>query len=95
VPASRNGIHDLDKRSGHHPLGSPRAFAINARGSSKVFPPPERQRRDPTEQVPVSALRGILKSRRRRPETVEEMNQAITEGASGVRRLKTRGIVAA
>jgi hypothetical protein len=42
-------------------------------------------------KVPVSALLGILKSRRRRAPTVEEMNQAITEGARGVCRSKTRG----
>ncbi len=37
-------------------------------------------------KLPASALRGILKSRRRQPPTIEEMNEAITqEATSGVR----------
>jgi hypothetical protein len=31
--------------------------------------------------VPVTALRGILKSKRRRPVTIEEMNEAIAQAA--------------
>jgi AbrB family looped-hinge helix DNA binding protein len=42
-------------------------------------------------KLPASALRGIVKSRRRRPPTIEEMNEAIAQGASGsVRRAKRR-----
>jgi AbrB family looped-hinge helix DNA binding protein len=33
---------------------------------------------------PASVLRGIVKSRRRRPVTIEEMNEAAAEGAVGV-----------
>jgi AbrB family looped-hinge helix DNA binding protein len=36
--------------------------------------------------IPVTGLRGILKSRRRRPVTIAEMNRATAEGASSVRR---------
>ena len=33
---------------------------------------------------PAAALRGIVKSRRRRPVTIAEMNEAAAEGAAGV-----------
>jgi antitoxin PrlF len=36
-------------------------------------------------RLPVTALRGIVKSRRVRPVTIEQMNEAIAEGATGVR----------
>jgi antitoxin PrlF len=32
--------------------------------------------------IPVSALRGLLKSKRRRPPTIEEMDEAIREGVA-------------
>jgi len=35
-------------------------------------------------KLPAKALRGIVKSRRRRPVTIEEMNEAAAEGAAGV-----------
>jgi antitoxin PrlF len=35
-------------------------------------------------KVPASALRGIIKSSRRRPVTIAEMTDAAAEGASGV-----------
>jgi antitoxin PrlF len=35
---------------------------------------------------PLKALRGMLKSRRSRPATIEEMNEGIAEGATGIRR---------
>jgi AbrB family looped-hinge helix DNA binding protein len=35
-------------------------------------------------KLPVSALRGVVKARHRRPVTIEEMNEAAAEGASGV-----------
>ncbi|HKW33520.1 MAG TPA: type II toxin-antitoxin system PrlF family antitoxin [Candidatus Acidoferrum sp.] len=35
-------------------------------------------------KLPASALRGIVKSRRRRPVTMEEMTDAAREGAAGV-----------
>jgi AbrB family looped-hinge helix DNA binding protein len=42
-------------------------------------------------KLPASALRGIIKSRRRRPVTMEEMTQAGAEGAaSGTPRTKRR-----
>jgi len=42
-------------------------------------------------KVSAAALRGIVKSRRRRPVTVEEMTQAAAEGAaSGTHRAKRR-----
>ncbi len=34
-------------------------------------------------KLPVSALRGIIKSRRRRPVTTAEMSEAVAEGAVG------------
>ena len=34
-------------------------------------------------KLPASALRGIVKSRRRRPVTIEEMDEAAAAGASG------------
>ncbi|MGB7023369.1 MAG: type II toxin-antitoxin system PrlF family antitoxin [Candidatus Acidiferrales bacterium] len=34
-------------------------------------------------KLPVSALRGIIKSRRRRPVTTAEMSEAVAEGAAG------------
>jgi AbrB family looped-hinge helix DNA binding protein len=34
-------------------------------------------------KLPASALRGIVKSRRRRPVTIEEMDAAAAAGASG------------
>lgn len=39
---------------------------------------------------PLKELRGMLKSRRSRPATIEEMNEGIAEGASGVSRLARR-----
>jgi antitoxin PrlF len=41
-------------------------------------------------KLPASALRGIVKGRRR-PVTITKMNQAIREGAAGVRLRKKRG----
>ena len=35
-------------------------------------------------KLPAAALRGIVKSRRRRPVTIEEMTEATAEGASAV-----------
>jgi len=35
-------------------------------------------------KLPASALRGIVKSRRRRPVTIEEMTHVAREGAAGV-----------
>lgn len=35
-------------------------------------------------KLPAAALRGIVKSRRRRPVTIAEMNEAAAEGAAGV-----------
>lgn len=39
---------------------------------------------------PLKALRGMLKSRRSRPATIEEMNEGIAEGATGVKRVAQR-----
>ena len=39
---------------------------------------------------PLKALRGMLKSRRSRPATIEEMNEAVAEGASGASRTAPR-----
>jgi AbrB family looped-hinge helix DNA binding protein len=40
---------------------------------------------------PVSALRGIVRARRQRPVTIEEMKEAVAEGAAGaVRRPRRR-----
>ncbi len=36
-------------------------------------------------KLPASALRGMIKSRRRRPATIAEMTDAAAEGAAGVR----------
>lgn len=42
-------------------------------------------------KLPASALRGMIKSRRRRPVTSEEMNKAVAKGAAdGVRRSSRR-----
>jgi len=35
-------------------------------------------------KLPAAALRGIVKSRRRRPTTIGEMTEAAAEGAAGV-----------
>ena len=35
-------------------------------------------------KVPASALRGMVKSRRRRPATLSEMDEAAAEGAAGL-----------
>jgi len=37
-------------------------------------------------KLPASALRGIVKSRRRRPATIEEMDDAVAESASRIAR---------
>ena len=34
-------------------------------------------------KLPVTSLRGMVKSRRRNPVTIEEMNDAVAEGAAG------------
>jgi antitoxin PrlF len=39
---------------------------------------------------PLKSLRGMLKSRRSRPATIEEMNEGIAEGAAGIRRAAQR-----
>jgi AbrB family looped-hinge helix DNA binding protein len=41
-------------------------------------------------KLPASALRGIVKSRRRRPVTIQEMTDAAREGAAGVARRARR-----
>ena len=41
-------------------------------------------------KLPASALRGIIKSRRRRPVTTEEMTEAVAEGAVGAARRAER-----
>ena len=42
-------------------------------------------------KIPVSELRGMLRSRRKRPVTIAEMNRAVAQGsASGSRRPKKR-----
>jgi antitoxin PrlF len=42
-------------------------------------------------KLPASALRGIVKSRHKRPVTIEEMGEAVVAGASrAVRRAKRR-----
>jgi len=35
-------------------------------------------------KLPAAALRGMIKSRRRRPVTIDEMTEAAAEGAGGV-----------
>jgi len=47
-------------------------FFIHPNGSVVILP-----------RIPVSQLRGIVKSRRSRPVTLEEMDQAIAAGATG------------
>jgi AbrB family looped-hinge helix DNA binding protein len=55
-------------------------FFVHPDGSVVILP-----------KLPTSALRGIVKSRRARPATLDEMKQAIATGASnGVRRGKLR-----
>jgi antitoxin PrlF len=39
-------------------------------------------------KLPAAALRGIVKSRHRRPVTIEEMTKAVAEAASGTPRMK-------
>lgn len=39
-------------------------------------------------KIPVAALQGIVKSRRRKPATIEDMNEAVVRGAA--RRFKRR-----
>jgi antitoxin PrlF len=41
-------------------------------------------------KLPASALRGIIKSRRRRPVSNEEMTDAVAEAAAGARRATRR-----
>lgn len=41
-------------------------------------------------KVPVSALRGLLKAKRKRPVATDEMTKAVAEGAAGVRRPSRR-----
>lgn len=41
-------------------------------------------------KLPASSLRGIIKSRRRRPVTLAEITEAVVEGAAGVARPSTR-----
>ena len=42
-------------------------------------------------KLPASALRGIIKSRRRRPVTIEEMTRAAAEGAASATPRAKRG----
>lgn len=41
-------------------------------------------------KLPATALRGILKSRRRRPVSVAAMNEAIADAAAGVAKISRR-----
>jgi AbrB family looped-hinge helix DNA binding protein len=41
-------------------------------------------------KLPASTLRGIVKSRRRRPMTIQEMDEATAEGASDARPARRR-----
>lgn len=41
-------------------------------------------------KLPAGALRGILKSKHDRPVTIDEMTEAVAEGAAGVRRAPRR-----
>jgi antitoxin PrlF len=42
-------------------------------------------------KLPASALRGIVKARRRRAVTIAEMNRAVSEAAAGTRSTRRRG----
>ena len=37
-------------------------------------------------KLPVTALKGMFKSRRKKPVTIEEMSQAVADGAAGMPR---------
>jgi antitoxin PrlF len=55
-------------------------FFIHPNGSVVLLP-----------KLPVSALRGIVKTKGRRTVTIEQMNEAIARGATGIaRRAKRR-----
>lgn len=41
-------------------------------------------------KMPVSSLRGMLKAKRKRPVTTDEMTKAVAEGAAGERRASRR-----
>jgi AbrB family looped-hinge helix DNA binding protein len=51
--------------------GSRIKFFIHPDGSVVILP-----------RLPASALRGMLKSRRQKPVTIEEMNEAVAAGAT-------------
>jgi antitoxin PrlF len=42
-------------------------------------------------KLPASALRGIVKARRRRAVTIAEMNRIVSEAATGTRSTRRRG----
>jgi antitoxin PrlF len=54
-------------------------FFVHADGSVALLP-----------KVPAAALRGMVKSRHRRPVTMDEMTKAVAEGARAVHGAKQR-----
>ena len=54
-------------------------FFVHPNGSVALLP-----------KVPVSALRGMLKSRRRKKVTVAQMNEAVAQGAANIARRSKR-----
>jgi len=60
--------------------GDPVKFFVHPDGSVVLLP-----------KLPASALRGIIKSRRRRPVTMEEMTRAAAEGAASATPRAKRG----
>ena len=41
-------------------------------------------------KLPVTALKGMFKSRRKKPVTIEEMSRAVAEGAAGLPRRRSK-----
>jgi antitoxin PrlF len=71
------------------PEGYSGAFAPKTRGSVKFFVHPDGSV-VLLPKLPASALRGIVKSRRRPTATFSEMDEAVAEGAAGLARRTKR-----
>lgn len=73
------GVCDHRQRAGDHPESYSRASPLEGGRSHQVLRAPRGQL---LPKLPALALRGIIKSRRRRPATTGEMTEAATEGAA-------------
>jgi len=84
-----NGIHHHRQGPGDHTEGHSRASPVKTGDRVKFFVHPDGSV-VLLQSFLLSALRGMIKSRRQRPVTTAEMTAAAAEGAAGATRRAAR-----